>query len=312
MRLARHSLARHSLGIAIAIMVVWGINFSVTKFLLDHISVGPFLFMRFTLMPVLGFALLAAVYRRHIAKSWPRREDLARFAIAGLIGHSLHIGVVMWGINLSTAFSSSLVLTSGPLWTLLILAFLGVTLRRRQLVGTLVAFAGILVFMSDKFVRGFASGGWGDLMLLFAASLFALYTVIVRPLTDKYGPVAVLSYTLLFGAPPLVAISLPSFLATDLSALSAGVWAAFFYSVVVSSFLGWLGWTWINAVRGVARSAPLQYLMPPIAGLVAWLTLGEAFPPLKILGAAVVMVGVAWAQFGAGPPRKEVAQPDAG
>ena len=25
-----------------------------------------------------------------------------------------------------------------------------------------------------------------------------------------------------------------------------------------------------NAVRGVARSAPLMYLMPPVAGLLAW------------------------------------------
>ena len=49
----------------------------------------------------------------------------------------------------------------------------------------------------------------------------------------------------------------------------------------------------------------------PIAGLVAWLTLGEAFTWLKIAGAAVTMAGVAYAQFGGGPPPKEAAQPDA-
>jgi drug/metabolite transporter (DMT)-like permease len=56
----------------------------------------------------------------------------------------------------------------------------------------------------------------------------------------------------------------------------------------------------VNAVRGIARSAPLQYLMPPIAGIVAWLTLGETFTWLKIVAAAIVMAGVAWAQLGAG------------
>ena len=55
----------------------------------------------------------------------------------------------------------------------------------------------------------------------------------------------------------------------------------------------------------------LGYLMPPIPGLVAWLTLGEAFTWLKAAGAAVTMAGVAYAQFGAGAPRKEAAQPDA-
>jgi drug/metabolite transporter (DMT)-like permease len=66
-------------------------------------------------------------------------------------------------------------------------------------------------------------------------------------------------------------------------------------------------------VRGVARSAPLQYLMPPIAGVVAWFTLGETFSALKIAGAAVTMAGVAWAQFGGtGPPPREAAQADSG
>jgi drug/metabolite transporter (DMT)-like permease len=39
--------------------------------------------------------------------------------------------------------------------------------------------------------------------------------------------------------------------------------------------------------------------MPPIAGVVAWLTLGETFTWLKIAGAVTAMAGIAWAQLGA-------------
>jgi drug/metabolite transporter (DMT)-like permease len=53
-----------------------------------------------------------------------------------------------------------------------------------------------------------------------------------------------------------------------------------------------------------------MYLMPPVAGVMAWLTLGETFTWLKIAGAAVTMAGVAWAQFAGGPPPKEAGQPD--
>ena len=88
-------------------------------------------------LPLLGFALLVLVYRRHLAKSLPLRADWPRFAAAGLIGHTAHVGIVMWGINLSTAFSSSLVLTSGPVFTLLILVLLGAErLQPRQVAGT--------------------------------------------------------------------------------------------------------------------------------------------------------------------------------
>ena len=305
---------RWSLIAAVAIMVVWGVNFAVTKYVLGEIGVGPFLFMRFLITPVLGFALLMAVYRRHLRKSWPKRDDLPRFVAAGLIGHTLHVGIVTWGIDLSTAFSSSLVLTSGPLFTLLLLAALGAEkLRARQLAGTLVAFAGIVVFLSDKFASGLARAGLGDLVLIFAASLFSLYTVTAKPLVARYGPLPVLAYTLLFGAPPLLALTLRSFLDAPLAELPAGVWLGMFWAAVVSAFLGWLVWAWVNAVRGVARSAPLMYLMPPISGVVAWFTLGESFTWLKIAGAGVTMAGVAWAQFGGGhPPPREVAQPDSG
>jgi drug/metabolite transporter (DMT)-like permease len=302
-----------SLVAAIATMVVWGVNFAVTKYVLDAIGVGPFLFLRFLAMPILGFALLAAVYRRHLAKALPRPADWPRFIACGLIGHTLHVGIVTWGINLSTAFSSSLVLTSGPLFTLLFLALLGAErLRARQIAGTLVAFAGIVLFLSDKFAAGFSRAGFGDLVLLCAAALFSVYTVISRPLALRYGPLPLLAWTLAIGAPPLVLATLPAFLAAPLASVPAGVWAGMLWAAVVSAFLGWLVWTWVNSVRGVARSAPLMYLMPPIAGVVAWLMLGEAFTPLKLAGAALTMAGVAWAQYGGRKVEPATAQPDPG
>jgi len=302
-------MQKWALAAGIALMVVWGVNFVVTKVVLAQLGVAPFLFLRFLLMPILGFALLAGVYRHHIAKSWPKREDLPRFVAAGLIGHTAHVGIVMWGIDLSTPFSSSLVLTSSPLFTLLILAVLGAErLQRRQVTGTLLAFAGIVVFLSDKFAAGFARAGFGDLMLLLAASLFSLYTVIAKPLVTKYGPLNLMCYSLLFGAPPMLLLTLNAFVDAPLAQVSTGGWFATFWAIAVSSFVGWIAWAWINSVRGIARSAPLQYLMPPIAGLSAWLTLGEGFTWLKVAGAAVTMAGVAWAQFGARTPTP----PDAG
>ena len=304
-----HSMHKWALAAGFALMTVWGVNFAVTKVVLAELGVGPFLFIRFLAMPLFGFALLAAISRRHFAKTWPRREDLPRFIACGIIGHTAHVSIVMWGINLSTAFSSSLVLTSSPLFTLLILALLGAErLRKRQVVGTFVAFAGIVVFLSDKFVAGFALAGLGDLVLIFAASLFSLYTVISKPLVARYGPLNLLCYSLLFGAPPVVLATLPAFLSAPLDAVPAGVWFGVFWAVAVSSFVGWIAWAWVNSVRGLARSAPLQYLMPPIAGLVAWLTLGETFTWLKIAGAAVTMAGVAWAQLGV----RSATPPDAG
>lgn len=301
--------ARWSLPAALAIMFVWGVNFAFVKHVLDAIGVGAFIFIRFASMPVLAVLLLFLAFRRQIAKSLPKREDWPRFIACGLVGHTLHIALVMWGMNLSTAFSSAVVLTSQPLFTLLILIVLGAErLRATQVAGTLVAFAGIAVFLSDKFARGVAHAGLGDLVLLAASAMFSLYTVLTRPLVERYGPLIVFVYTLAIGAPPMVLVSIPAIMSADLAALTPIVWFGLFWSIVLSSGVGWMVWTWVNVVRGIARSAPLLYLPPPIAGVVAWLTLGEQFTWLKIAGSAVAMAGVAWAQFSAGRPPP--AQPD--
>jgi drug/metabolite transporter (DMT)-like permease len=294
-------------------MAAWGMNFAFVKYLLEQLGVGAFMFLRFLVLPLLGLALLFVIFRSRIAHTWPRRADLPRFILCALVGHVLHISAVMYGMNLSTAFSSSLVLTCQPLFTLAILAWLSAErLRKQQIGGTLVAFAGIVLFLADKFATGFSRAGLGDLTLLVAGAAFSCYTVLSRPLADRYGPLIVLSYTLLFSMPIMLAFTYPFFGGLELARLGPAVWAALFWALVVCSFCGWLLWTWVNSVRGVARSAPFMYLMPPVAGVMAWLTLGETFTWLKIAGAAITMGGVAWAQFGGGPPPKEAAQPDSG
>jgi drug/metabolite transporter (DMT)-like permease len=310
----RRSVSKDTLSLAAALltMLFWGINFSMVKYVLEQLGVSAFLFLRFLALPVLGFLLLVAIFRSRVRYTWPRREDLPRFVASALVGHTIHIAVVMYAMNLSTAFSSSIVLTSGPLFTLMILVALKVErLRAAQVVGTLVACAGISIFLADKFAGGFSRAGYGDLLLIVAAFLFSLYTVLVQPLAQRYGPLIVLCYTLLFGAPLILLFTWSAVATLDFRALAPMVWVGLVWTIVFSSLFGWLMWTWVNTVRGVARSAPFAYLCPPISGVIAWLTLGESFTWLKIAGAVITMAGVAWAQFGGGAsPRKETAQPD--
>src|SRR5512145_1826997 len=123
-----------SLVAAVGTMVAWGMNFAFVKYVLDHLGVGAFMFLRFAVLPLLGLVLLVAIFRHRVAHTWPRRADLPRFLLCALVGHVLHISAVMYGMNLSTAFSSSLVLTCQPLFTLAILAWVShERLRRQQL-----------------------------------------------------------------------------------------------------------------------------------------------------------------------------------
>jgi drug/metabolite transporter (DMT)-like permease len=292
----RHRRELQALAAALAIIVVWGANFSVQKAVFAVIPPTGFLFARYLIMPVCALALLAWTYGMRFPTV--PRSDLVALAKLGFVGHVLHVGMVTHGIHWSTAFSSSLILACGPIFTLLILRWWGIErLTRAQVGGVVVACAGVLVFLSDKLLAGRWQAGGGDLFLLVAASFFSWYTVAAKPLIERHGGVVVMAYATLLGSVPIVALSLPTGLAIEWSRLSPAIWAGLLWAVIVSAFVGWLGWGWANAVRGVGRTAPLMYLMPPVAGLVAWAATGERFTATKLAGAAIALCGVALAQF---------------
>src|SRR5947207_10535120 len=55
--------SRWALAAALVTMFFWGVNFAFVKYVLDALGVGPFLFIRFTAMPVLCAGLLLLVFR---------------------------------------------------------------------------------------------------------------------------------------------------------------------------------------------------------------------------------------------------------
>ncbi|MDQ6679416.1 MAG: DMT family transporter, partial [Pseudomonadota bacterium] len=202
-------LARRALWAAVVLIVVWGANFSVQKAVFAALSPGGFLFIRYLIMPAAAAALLCWTF----GMRWPRvsRADLFALLRLGLVGHLLHVGMVTYGIYWSTAFSSSLILACGPVFTLLILRLQGVEhLTRGQVAGVAVACLGVLAFLSDKLLGGRWQASGGDLTLLVAASLFSYYTVTAKPLIERLGGVTVMTYAVLLGSAPVVALSLPA------------------------------------------------------------------------------------------------------
>jgi len=302
--------SRQALWAALGLIVVWGANFSVQKAVFQALSPGGFLFVRYLIMPVAASILLCARF----GTRWPRvgRADAFALLRLGLVGHLLHVGLVTYGIHWSTAFSSSIILACGPVFTLLILHWHGdEALTRGSVAGVGVACVGVVVFLSDKLFGGLWKASAGDLVLLVAASFFSYYTVAAKPLIERLGGVVVMTYAVLFGSLPVVAISVPAGLAVNWSEVAPAIWAGTFYAVIISAFLGWLVWGWINAVRGVGPTAPLMYLMPPVAGIVAWASTGERYTAIKLLGAAITLAGVALAQFTSAPrdPVREAPAP---
>jgi drug/metabolite transporter (DMT)-like permease len=283
---------------ALAVVLTWGMNFPLQKALFGQVGPVGFLGLRYLLVPFCAVALLCWRF----GLRWPRlgRHEVVPLVRLTLVGQGLHLLLSALGMQGSTAFSASVLLACGPVFTLLILRFSGVEkLSRSQVAGVATAAAGALLFTSDKLLAADWHAGVGDLTLLAAAALFSYYTVASKPLIQHHGGVTVLGYGSLICTLPMLLWCAPALASLDWQAQPAWVWVGTAWQVVGGGFIGWLAWGWANEKRGVARTAPLIYLMPLIAGLTAWAWGGEQFSAHKLLGAGVILAGVALAQFSA-------------
>jgi drug/metabolite transporter (DMT)-like permease len=283
--------------VALALMLLWGSNYSVQKAVMAQIGPSALVFVRYLVTPACAIVLLLWQY----GLRWPRleRRDWAGLAGLAALGHVAHVNVMTQAMHLSTPFSSALISALGPMFTLLLVRLLhSQRFARIQVAGVVLAMAGVLVFMSDKLAL-VRTQGVGDLLLLLATVLFSAHTVAATRLLGRLGITVVMAYSTLLAMVPMLLINAPQALQVPWSSLPATTWWALLWSLAVASFAGWLAWGWLNDHMGVARTAPLLYLLPPVAGLISWVALGESFSALKIAGAVMAGVGVAATQFGA-------------
>jgi drug/metabolite transporter (DMT)-like permease len=273
----------------LVVVGLWASTFIVTKHAFAELAPLAFTFVRFVLMTALSFAVLFARGR-----SWRiDRRDLPRFALAGLTGYTFYqLGFVL-GLERTSPFASSLLIAMVPLFTLVILAARGERAPARGWAGLAVALVGVVLFLADQWTRGAAGSLVGDALSIGASVSFALYGIANRPLVRDYPPETYTAYTLLAGSVPLLLIAAPTALAQDWGAVSALGWLEIGYMVVLPVYVAYMLWNWAIARRGAAAATSFSLLVPIASGsLSAWL-FGEQFGAAKLLGAALVLAGLA-------------------
>ena len=142
--------------------------------------------------------------------------------------------------------------------------------------------------------RGVGGGDLrGDLLVLGSAVMWAAFTVFGRRAVKRHGALEVTAWTLWVGAPILFAIGVPELVRTDWSTVSVGSWAAVVYAGTLAVSVAYL--LWYRAIQRIGQSRTSIYanLVPVVALLVAWAWLGEVPRAIQLIGAGVILGGVA-------------------
>jgi len=274
------------------LVLIWGVNFSVIKSAFDWVSPMGFNALRFPVACVVLYLLLRRQGGAIALPSWALR----RIATLALIGHFAYQAFFAVGLDLTLAGNASVLLATTPIWTTLLSAKAGhETIGGRLWLATIGTVTGVvMVTLGGASDLGLRGGGalWGELLMVLAAMVWAVYTVGGRPLVEKYGALPVTAWALWFGTIPIVVVGMPGVLALDVSTLPMGFWVRVLFAGALGIAVAYL--IWYQGVRtlGSSRTSIFGNAIPVIALVVAWLWLGERPGWLQLLGALVILVAL--------------------
>lgn len=272
--------------------LLWGINFVAIDVGLETFPPLLFVALRFALT---AFPAVLFVRRPAVAVRW---IVAVGFSLAvgqfGLLFVAIHIGM--------PAGLSSLVVQLQVVFTIaLAVAFLGERPSRMQLVGAVVAFAGLAAVAGGR-AESVPLGG--VLLVVAAAASWGVSNVCTRVARPSDG-FAFLVWASLVGPLPLTGLSF-AFERSHAMAHAFGSlgWPAvlsLLYVVVVSTLLGFGAWTYLLARHSASDVAPFSLLAPVAALCSTWLARGERPTPAELAAGIVILAGLALAVL---PPPK--------
>jgi drug/metabolite transporter (DMT)-like permease len=281
----------------LATVLIWGFNFTVTKYVLDH-GFAPLAYasVRYTAAALLFAGLTYGLERTLTVE----RRDVPLLLGAAALGIWLNQVTYVYAIELTTAATTALIFGITPV--LVAAAAFLVGLER------LSPWFWVAAAISVGGAGLVAAGGGGDvstnlagdLLAFGGAATWAAYSVAIAPLMRRYSPFRISSFVLLAGCVPLLVSAATQLLEQDFS-LEPLVWLALAFALLGPLVLTNILWfTAIDRV-GPSRAALFANLTPFFGAAFALLLLSETMTLLQVVGGFAIVGGIALAR-GQTPP----------
>lgn len=271
----------------------WATNIALGRFLRHDI--GPIT------LAALRFAVAGGVFLAVLARL-PEPERRVRghgFLLLGmaLTGVAVFVPLLYLGLRFTTAVNATLIAALGPFLTGLWSTWLLRTpMTRRQALAAGASFLGVAWLLSRgslAFWRTFQVNP-GDLIVLTAAALWGLYSVLSRKVTRTRSA---LSATALSGLMALPFLAVAAWIETQSVPVhwSWKLALAVVYIGIAPSVLGFVAWN--EGVRRLGPSGAMVFYntLPVYGALLGTLWLGEPFGWPQAVAAGLIVAAGLWA-----------------
>jgi drug/metabolite transporter (DMT)-like permease len=245
---------------------------------------------------LIAWAILMPIVFRHFGAmvALVRARGLELLIIGG-IGLAICQGLIFVGLEHADATTAGIIIALIPIITMILARFiLAEPMGRFQVIGSILAFAGIVVII----IKGSPAAllrldfNPGELWIVAGAFCFSLYTVLLRRAKFDMNRLALL--VLLLGAAALTALPFYLFelVSDERSTLNAsGLLALAYVAIPGGAIMYYLFNRSIEAL-GAARAGVLLYIQTIFIAVLAYLILGEQLQRYHLEGAALIVAGL--------------------
>lgn len=248
-------------------------------------------FFRYSLSSsILGLLFLIVGRRRSIPIDKPDRKKIF---VLGIIIILLNQTLYLIGQRFTTAAHGGLLFTLTPIFVyLLAMKYLKEIWSPKKGAGIFLAMigSGVIIFENGLVFDGTAL--IGDIIIIGAVIAWAYYTVLGKPLVEKYGALKVTAYALGTGTLIYFPFGLYRFLAADLSRIDTLGWLSLLYISILTSVVGYVIWYWLLKYMEASRVSVLVNIQPVIAGILGYYLLKEPITIPFIIGGLIILIGV--------------------
>ena len=275
----------------ITVVVLWAGNLPLVKWALQGNDVFVFNSMRFLVAAI----VTALIYFSRNTWQPLQRNDIVKIIGAGIVANVLYQMFFIFGISKTSAGNASILLATAPLWTVVFSRLIHKENVHAQLwLGMAISLCGVvlIIFGSSKKISFGSEALFGDVLMFFAAMMWALNTYLQKFFLTRYSASQLTFIWMMVGSASLTLIALPSVHSVNFTALHWSYYLAAFSSGALS--IGIANYLWTIGVKriGPAKTANFNNLVPVLALILSYIFIGETLEMLQCIGAAATIAGV--------------------